>query len=102
MGNKHDLCWHLPITEEEKERWAPILRRTWDYIAADAIAASGGKCSRGEVVEIVCDASRPMQDHGRNGEVMTKEEYRVFGQWYGSHSFKKWMKEVFPSSQYVI
>lgn len=94
--HKHD------ITPEEKARWAPILRRTWDYIAADAIAAAGGKCSRGEVAEMTCDASRPMQDHGRNCAVMTQEEYTVLGHWYGSHSFKKWIKEVFPSSGYII
>lgn len=91
----------VEITAEEKRRWAPILQRTWDYVAYDVLVVMGGSCKRGDVVEFVCDAGRPCENYGR-GEVMTLEEYRVLGEWYGTASFRAWTREVFPSSDYCI
>jgi hypothetical protein len=86
------------ITPEEKARWKPILQRTWNYIAYDAIQACGGEAKRSDVIEFACDADRPVTDGG-----MTKEEYRVLSQWYDTRSFKDWIaKEVFTSKSYVI
>lgn len=92
------------ITPEEKARWKPILQGVWDGIAYDVLMMMPRKtCRRSDVVEFACDAGRPCEDHGFGGQTMTQEEYRVLGQWYGSSSFKKWMREeVFPSSDYCI
>lgn len=90
----------VQITPEEKARWKPILRATWDAIAYDVIQVSGGECNRATVVEFVCDAGRPMVDYGSYS--MTGEEYRVLSKWYGSPTFKRWIREdVFPCNSYV-
>ena len=59
------------LTEEEKVRWTPIIQRTWDAIAYDAIQVCGGRCSTSEAIEFATDADRPC-DYG-----MTREEYRA-------------------------
>lgn len=93
------------ITAEEKARWTPIIQRSWDYVAHDALESMGGHCRRSDVVEFACDANRPMgfgaSSYGHE-TWMTKEEYAVLSDWYGSASFKKWMREVFPNTHYCI
>lgn len=93
----------VKITAEEKARWAPIIRRSWDYVAHDALESMGGTCRRSHVVEFACDADRPRGFGGGDGETwMTVEEYRVLCSWYGTPSFKKWTREVFPYDHYCI
>jgi hypothetical protein len=81
-----------------------VLRQLPLHLAHDALEAMGGSCRRSLVVEVACDANRPMGfGGGRDGEVwMTAEEYRVLSAWYGTPSFKKWTREVFPCDHYCI
>jgi len=92
----------IQITTEEKVRWAPMLQRVWQGIGGDVLQAYGGEAAtmrRSEVVEVVCDAGMLCQDD-YGGECMTAEEYKVLCAWYGTPSFKQWVREVFPYALY--
>lgn len=80
--------WHLlPVllTEEDKARMAPILRRTWDAIAPDGeqfVDSIDG------IVELTCDAGRPCE-YGMSGL-----DYQLLGQSYDQPDTQEWLRRV--------
>ena len=78
----------LPLTNEEKTRWAEMMHRTWQSIADDA-AAIEGRITRSIIVELVCDADRLMKFGG-----MTKEENSFLSVVYHRPAFQKWARSI--------
>lgn len=77
----------LPLTKEEKARWAPMLHETWNAIAYDAMEASQGmKLTKGLITEYVCDANRVQTFGG-----MTDEEYAFLCVVWSRPSGKRWL-----------
>jgi hypothetical protein len=92
----------LTLTPEEKARWKPMLQRTWNAIAYDAIQCCGGEASQSDAIEFTLDADRPMMHGG-----LTREEQRFMYQLWAhakaGPAFRKWLRqEVFTSKAYVI
>jgi hypothetical protein len=88
----------LPVTQEELDRWAPMLRQTWQAIGGNveqAFVYSNEKLPRGAryvsmVIETTLDCNYPEMHGG-----MTHEEYEFLGM-HASHrpKIKKWLREV--------
>jgi hypothetical protein len=78
------------LTDEEKQRFAPMLYDTWAAIAADAEAYSmESKLTRRVIIEMTCDANRPEMFGG-----MSKDEYARFSECYGHRDTQKWLRQV--------
>lgn len=72
------------LTNEEKTRWAPMLRATYEAIAADA------NCDGvDEIIDMTCDANHPEMYGG-----MTREEYKELCRVYDDPDTQTWLKET--------
>lgn len=80
----------LPLTNEEKARWAPMLHTTWEAIGADVEALysepGNGRLTKGGIVEMVCDANRIEMYGG-----MTHDEYEFLVAVYSRPATKRWL-----------
>jgi hypothetical protein len=72
------------LTVEQKARFAPILKATWEAIAFDV----GSVGSVAEIVEITCDANRPEQ-YG-----MSREDYRALSAAYSDRDTQRWLRSI--------
>lgn len=82
----------LPLTEEEKSRWACMMHATWQAIGGDAEQAMMDcrqRLTRSIIVEYVCDANRMMMFGG-----MTREEDEFLGVCYSRPAFQRWARGV--------
>lgn len=78
------------LTDEQKARFAPILKDVWQGIAPDCEAMlSEGRGRVGEIIEITCDADRPVTNGG-----MTPEDYKALQEAYHHRDTKKWLRTV--------
>ena len=78
------------LTDEEKARFGPMLQQVWQQIAPDAIEANGGKDYKvSDIVEITCDAHRPMEFGG-----MTRAEYDRFSDCYHHRDTQRWLRKI--------
>lgn len=78
------------LTNEQKERFAPLLHATWQGIAPDCEAMlSKGRSRVGEIVEITCDADHPVTNGG-----MTPEDYKALLEAYRHRDTKKWLRQI--------
>jgi hypothetical protein len=86
---KWKLLEKLPVTAEEKTRWAEMMHRTWQAIGGDVQDAMrycpGQKLTRALIVEAVFDANR-MEMYGG----LTKEEAEFVMVAYSRPSFQRW------------
>lgn len=74
----------MKLTDEQKARMEPAIRRAYDYVAADAC------CRRvSQAVEVACDADRPVT-LGK----MSPEDYRALGEAYADEDTQAWLREV--------
>lgn len=78
----------LPLTPEEKTRWAPMLRQTWGVLEPDA--GTLGRLTKANIVEITCDANRPQEYGG-----MTELEYAYLSAIYDKPAIQRWLKSLF-------
>lgn len=79
----------LPLTAEEKERWAPMLHATWQAIGYDVMQVmgeTGQKLTKAVIAEFVCDANRVQQFGG-----MTDAEYDFLSAVYDRPAVKRWL-----------
>ena len=80
----------IKLTDEQKARFAPMLRATWQAIGPDAEdVISKGRGRVAGIVELVCDANMPEMYGG-----MSKEEYRTLSDAYFHKDTQKWLREV--------
>lgn len=77
------------LTQEQKARFAPMLRRTWAAIAPDCEHLLTKRGRVGEIVELVCDANMPEMHGG-----MTHEDYKILSDAYHYRDTQKWLREV--------
>lgn len=74
----------MKLTDEQKTRFAPMLRRTYEAIADDA------NCSDvDEIIEVICDANRPEMYGG-----MSRDEYKELCKAYRDDDTQRWLKKV--------
>ena len=79
----------LPLTAEEKARWAPMLHTTWHAIGGDAEQAmqeAGQRLTKAVIVEFVCDANRVQEFAG-----MTDDEYEFLMAVFDRPTVKRWL-----------
>jgi hypothetical protein len=97
-----EMATTITLTAEEKTRWKPMLQRTWDSIAYDAIQCCGGTASQNDVIEFTLDAGRAVM----YGSITNEEMQVIYKLWNGAKSgpaFRKWLKtEVFKARHYCI
>ena len=78
------------LTDEEKAKFGPMLQQVWEQIAPDAVAAKGGgSYTVRDIVEMTCDAHRPMEYGG-----MTREEYDRFCDCYHHNNTQRWLRKI--------
>jgi hypothetical protein len=78
------------VTEEEKARWAPMMRNTWQAIGGDVEQSmESHRLTKAIIVECVLDANRVQMYGG-----MTDEEYEFVCALYGNKKFDTWCKSV--------
>ena len=85
-----------PWTEDEKKELGPILRRTWQYIAADAeegltqgSSPRKRKQRQDEIIELCIDANRAMTCGGATAE----QDKLLSSNWRHSKN-QAWLREV--------
>lgn len=88
MANKRKQLEKLPLTPEEKARWAEMMHQTWCAIADDA-AALEGRITKAIIVELVCDANHLMSFAG-----MTREEDQFLSVVYHRPAFQRWARSI--------
>lgn len=77
------------LTDEQKQRLAPLLRATWQGIGPDAEPMlSRGRSRQAELIEMVCDANRPEQ-YG-----MSHDDYTLLCSAYAHRDTKRWLRQV--------
>jgi hypothetical protein len=82
----------LPLTDEEKARWEPMLHTTWHTIGGDveqAMREQGARLTKAIIVESVCDANYVQMYGG-----MTDEEYEFLCNVYDRPTVKRWLYKV--------
>ena len=83
----------LKLTDIEKQRMRPAIRRAWHAIAEDIgdadLPRSGGRRVTA-IVEIACDANRPMLLGG-----MSKADDARFSECYSMGDTQKWLRAMF-------
>jgi hypothetical protein len=77
------------LTDEQKERFAPMLIRTWGAIASDCEHLLSRRGRVGEIIELVCDANLPEMYGG-----MSSEEYKIILESYHHRDTQKWLRQV--------
>ena len=78
------------LTDEEKKLFEPMLHDTWNAIGSDAIDAMEGKRLKvSDIVEITCDANRPMEYGG-----MTREQYKRLSDCYHHNDTQRWLRKI--------
>lgn len=80
------------FTDEEKERWAAMMSRTWNAIAGDidsAFAEERTRITAALVVELVLDAGRCVEYGG-----MTADEDAFLSAIYHQPRFQKWARSA--------
>lgn len=80
------------LTDDQKARFAPILRATWEYIGGDAETLFEEqdlslKERQESVIELVCDADRPC------GCGMSREDYAILAKAYHHPDTQQWLKK---------
>lgn len=82
----------MKLTEEQKQRFAPMLRRTWEAIAPDAEHLLLGEDKEDrvlQIMELVCDANRP-EAHGG----MSRADYDTLCAVYPLNETQRWLRHV--------
>lgn len=74
------------LTDEQKARFKPMLKQTWEAIADDLM---GQRFKRAEIVELTCDANRPQMFGGMSGE-----EYDTLCRAYDHPDTQKWLRSI--------
>ena len=84
--NKRKELEKLPLTPEEKARWADMMHQTWQAIGDDAeTCMEGARLTKAVIVELVLDANRMMTFAG-----MTREEDAFLSAIYSRPAFQRW------------
>lgn len=81
----------LKLTEEEKERWTPMLHQTWNAIGYDAeeLLPKGDRARRACIIEFCLDANR-MQTFS---DITPEEEGVLCGLWVKNDpKTMKWLR----------
>jgi len=76
----------IKLTDDQKKRLAPMLCRTWSAIADDC-AELEGELTTAVIVELTCDANRPMMYGGMNAE-----DDKLLSAAYWHEDTQKWLK----------
>lgn len=74
----------MKLTNEEKARFSPMLRETYEAIAYD-VYCNGVE----EIIEVTCDANHPEIYGG-----MTHEEYNALCQAYTDPDTQQWLRKI--------
>lgn len=77
------------LTDEQKAKFAPMLKQTWQSIGFDCEELLPKRGRVGVIVELVCDADRPVTNGG-----MSKEDYKILSLAYGHRDTQKWLREI--------
>lgn len=92
MAKNNTFRPRVKLTLEQRQKFTPLLQRTWAAIAADCeehIPRVGGRGRLRHIIEITCDANRPM-DYGP----MSKEDYEQLTLAYHRKDTQKWLREI--------
>lgn len=79
----------VKLTYEQMQKFAPMLVATWQAIGPDCERLLPKRGRVAHIVELVCDANRPMDFGG-----MGKEEYEDLTHAYHRKDTQKWLREV--------